>query len=167
MELPFFLNVVSTVAIIVGVVFGLTQLRHYHLSRMRDSALFLLNSYQTGEFSQGIWTALSIPDGLTKKEIEERVGDDIGVVHLVMSTWESIGILVFHKEVTMDMVEDAYGDPIILSWRKLEPYVSAMREEHQRETIYEWFQWLAERMRDREESRSPVPAYIAHRHWPK
>ena len=165
MELSFILNIVATIAVVIGVVFGLTQLRHYHLSRKRDSALFLLNSYQTGEFSQGIWTILSIPDGLTKKEIEERVGEEIKVVYLVMSTWESIGILVFHNEVTMDMVDDAFGDPITLSWQKLEQYVSWMREEYQRETIFEWFQWLAERMKDREKSRSPVPAYIAHKEW--
>jgi len=165
MELTFILNIVATTAVIIGLVFGLTQLRHYHLSQKRDSALYLLNSYQTGEFSQGIWTILSIPDGLTKVEIDERVGEEIKVVYLVMSTWESIGILVFHNEVSMDMVEDAFSDPITLSWQKLELYVSAMREEHQSETIFEWFQWLAEQMKDREKNRSPVPAYIAHKKW--
>jgi len=165
MELTFILNIVATTAVIIGLVFGLTQLRHYHLSQKRDSALYLLNSYQTGEFSQGIWTILSIPDGLTKVEIDERVGEEIKVVYLVMSTWESIGILVFHNEVSMDMVEDAFSDPITLSWQKLELYVSAMREEHQSETIFEWFQWLAEQMKDREKNRSPVPAYIAHKNW--
>jgi len=165
MELTFILNIVATAAVIIGLVFGLTQLRHYHLSQKRDSALYLLNSYQTGEFSQGIWTILSIPDGLTKVEIDERVGEEIKVVYLVMSTWESIGILVFHNEVSMDMVEDAFSDPITLSWQKLELYVSAMREEHQSETIFEWFQWLAEQMKDREKNRSPIPAYIAHKKW--
>jgi hypothetical protein len=29
----------------------------------------------------------------------------------------------------------------------------------------EWFQWLAERMLERETASQPVPAYIAHRHW--
>jgi len=165
MELTFILNIVATAAVIIGLVFGLTQLRHYHLSQKRDSALYLLNSYQTGEFSQGIWTILSIPDGLTKVEIDERVGEEIKVVYLVMSTWESIGILVFHNEISMDMVEDAFSDPITLSWQKLELYVSAMREEHQSETIFEWFQWLAEQMKDREKNRSPIPAYIAHKKW--
>ena len=165
MELPFILNIVATVAVIIGVVFGLTQLRHYHLSRKRDSALFLLNSYQTGEFSQGIRTILSIPDGLTKEEIEQRVGDEIKDVYLVMSTWERVGILVFHNEVTMDLVDDAYSGTITISWQKLEGYVSGMRKEFQRETIFEWFQWLAERMIDRERSRPPVPAHIAHKHW--
>lgn len=163
MELPIILDIASTVAVIIGVVFGLSQLRQYHSSRKRDSALFLLHSYQTVEFLQGIWTILSIPDGLTKKEIEERVGDEIKLVYLVMSTWESIGILAFHNEVTMDMVDDAHSGPISLSWQKLELYVSGVREEYQRETMFEWFQWLAERMRDREKSESPVPAHIAHK----
>jgi hypothetical protein len=165
MDLPFILDIVSTVAIIIAIAFGLLELRHYHLSRKRDSALHLLNTYQTVEFLQGIWTILSIPDGLTKVEIEQRVGDEIKAVYLVMSTWESIGILVFHNEATMGMVDDAYSGTITLSWQKLEGYVSGMRAEFQRETIFEWFQWLAERMIDRERSRRPVPAHIAHKDW--
>jgi len=38
-------------------------------------------------------------------------------------------------------------------------------EEQQWETIFEWFQWFAERMKDREKSRSPVPAYFALKEW--
>jgi len=165
MDLPFILNIISTLAVIIALAFGLIQLRHYHLSRKRDSALHLLNSYQTIDFIQGIWTILSLPDGLTKEEIEERVGDDIKAVFLVMSTWESIGILVYHHEVTMNMVDDAYSDSIMLSWQKLMAYVSGMRQEFQRETIFEWFQWLAERMKNRERSGQPIPAYIAHKGW--
>jgi hypothetical protein len=165
MDLPFILNIISTLAVIIALAFGLIQLRHYHLSRKRDSALHLLNSYQTVDFLQGIWTILSLPDGLTKEEIEESVGDDIKAVFLVMSTWESIGILVFHHEVTMDMVDDAYSDSIKLSWQKLTGYVSGMRQEFQRETIFEWFQWIAERMKDRESSGTPIPAHIAHKGW--
>ena len=165
MEFATLLNIIATAAVLIGVVFGLTQLRHYHLSRKRDSALFLLNSYQTGEFSDGIWSIMSIPDGLTKAEIDEKVGEDIKGIYRVMSAWESIGILVFQKEIAMDMVEEAYRGPIIISWKKLELYVSGMREELQRDTIFEWFQWLAERMEEQENKGSPVPAYIAHKDW--
>ena len=165
MELSILLNIVATMAVLIGLVFGLTQLRHYHLSRKRDSALFLINSYQTGEFSQGIWTILSIPDGLTKVEIEGRVGEDIKGIYRVISAWESIGLLVFQNEITMDMVEDYYRGPITISWQKLELYVSGMRQEHQMDTIFEWFQWLAERMKDREKNRSPMPVYITHKEW--
>jgi hypothetical protein len=165
MDLPLILDIVSTAALTIGIVFGLFQLRQYHSARKRESALLLLNSSQTDEFLRGILTIWSIPDGLTKKEIEEAAGDEIGLVYLVLSTWENIGILVFRKEVTLDMVDDAYSGPLAISWHKLEPYVSGLREELQRETMFEWFQWLAERMRDREKSRSPVPAHIAYEEW--
>lgn len=165
MELSNILNVIGTAAVLIGIVFGLTQLRHYHLSRKRDSALFLLNSYQTGEFSSGIWNIMSLPDGLTKVEIEEKVGEDIKGIYQVLSAWESIGILVFQKEITMEMAGDAYRSPILISWKKLEMYVSGMREELQTVTIFEWFQWLAERMMERENEGSTVPAYIAHKEW--
>lgn len=165
MDLAFILNIISTLAVVIALAFGLIQLRHYHLSRKRDSALHLLSSYQTVDFLQGIWTILALPDGLSKKDIEERVGDDIKAIYLVMSTWESIGILAFHGEVTMDMVDDAYRGTLTLSWQKLAGYVSVMREEFQRETIFEWFQWLAERMGERERSRPPIPAHIAHKDW--
>ncbi len=165
MDFQFLLNIISTLAVIIALAFGLIQLRHYHLSRKRESALHLLNTFQTVDFLDGIWRILSLPDGLTKGEIEVKLGDDIKAIYLVMSTWESIGILVFHHEVTMDMVDDAYSGAITLSWQKLAGCVSDMREEFKRETIFEWFQWLAERMADRERRVPPVPAHIAHKDW--
>ena len=90
---------------------------------------------------------------------------NVTLVLLVASIFESIGILVFQNEITMDMVDAVYSGPIDLAWKKLETYVSEVREAHQRETLFEWFQWLAERMRDRESSAPPVPAHIAHREW--
>jgi hypothetical protein len=35
----------------------------------------------------------------------------------------------------------------------------------ERNTVWEWFQWLAERMKEREEGVPPVPAHIAHQSW--
>jgi hypothetical protein len=34
-----------------------------------------------------------------------------------------------------------------------------------RETLLEWFQWLAERMIERESKQPVVPAYRAHADW--
>jgi hypothetical protein len=40
--------------------------------------LYLLQSFMLAEFVGGSWNLLSLPDGLIKKEIEQRVGDKIG-----------------------------------------------------------------------------------------
>jgi hypothetical protein len=63
------------------------------------------------------------------------------------------------------MVDNAYSDPIKISWQRLEEYVSDLREVLQRETQFEWFQWLAERMMERERVKPPTPAYLAYRDW--
>jgi multisubunit Na+/H+ antiporter MnhE subunit len=46
-------------------------------------------------------------------------------------------------------------------------YFRAAREREAlgRSTLWEWFQWLAERIEEHESSESPVPAHVAHRDW--
>ena len=55
--------------------------------------------------------------------------------------------------------------PIVHSWRKLRPLVEDLRRQTGRATRWEWFQWLAERMMERETARPPVPAHVEHRAW--
>lgn len=39
------------------------------------------------------------------------------------------------------------------------------RQETGRETIGEWFQWLAERFAEREGTARPVPTHLQYRDW--
>lgn len=165
MELSVIVDLITALAVVIGILVGLLQLRHYHLSREREAALFLMNSYQTREFLEGIRTIQGLPDGLSQDQIEEKLGDRMGSVYLAMSTWESIGIQAYHREISIDLVDDAYSAPILLSWQRLERYVTDLRHDLRRETLFEWFQWLAERMIDRERAEPPIPAYLAYRDW--
>jgi hypothetical protein len=72
---------------------------------------------------------------------------------------------VFRREVTLDLVDDFFSGPILLSWQKLRVYSEEWRRALNRDTFAEWFHWLAERMMERERLSPPVPAYIAHRTW--
>jgi len=40
-----------------------------------------------------------------------------------------------------------------------------VQDVNERQTIGEWFQWLAERFQDMEAIEEPVPAHIAYRGW--
>ncbi len=82
------------------------------------------------------------------------------------ATWETIGVLLFHGELSIDIIDDFFSGPILISWRKLLPYTKEVRRRYDRETWSEWFQWLAERMIEREEKSPAVPAYKAHCDWP-
>ena len=128
--------------------------------------LNLVQSFQGPTFARGLRRIIELPDGASAEKIREILGpegEDL-MVH-VTATWETIGVLLFHGELTIDIVDDFFSGPILISWKKLLPYTTAIRQQYDRETWSEWFQWLAERMMERESKTPPVPAYVAHRNW--
>jgi hypothetical protein len=167
MTLNTFIELLSLVTLVVGLLFAVVQLRQYRATREREVALELLRSFETPEFAAALRAVYALPGGLTKREIEERLGGKMDLVYAMTTTWESLGILVCRGELSLDLVDDFFSGPITISWEKLRGYVEGERAEQRRETIAEWFQWLAERMREREAVTPPVPAHIAHRDWPR
>lgn len=165
MDLVGIAEIVSAVAVVFGFGFAVSEVKRYRQRRARESALALVNSYRSLEFASAIMLIVYLDEGLNRAELERRLGADMNLVALLMTTWESLGILVHRREVGLDLVDDFFSGPIILSWKKLEAFVREMRGRDGRETYFEWFQWLAERMRDRESAAEPVPAYIEHRDW--
>jgi hypothetical protein len=166
MDVSTIANLINALAVTAGVIFAAAQIRHYRQRRRRDAMLELVRSFQSPSFASAFERVISLPDGATKAQVSELLGVDGEVAtHVVGLNWESLGVIVFRREVTLDLVDDFFSGPILLSWRKLSRYVSEQRAILDRETAFEWFQWLAERMMEREKQTPPVPAYIAHREW--
>jgi hypothetical protein len=165
MDLGTIAEVISAVALISGIIFAAVQLRHMRAARKREAALELLHSFQTPSFSRALLIVWNLPAGLGKDELEDRLGQDMGLVVSLMATWESIGALVFRRELDFSMVNEFFSGPITVSWKALEQYVREQRERIGRATAAEWFQWLAEQIEMHESSTPPVPAYEAHRAW--
>jgi hypothetical protein len=82
-----------------------------------------------------------------------------------MATWESLGVLVHRRDIPLELVEDFFSGAIVVSWRSLRNLVEAERQLTSRDTAFEWFQWLAERILEREAASLPVPAYVEHAKW--
>jgi hypothetical protein len=166
MDLSTLANLINAFAVTAGVIFAAAQIRHYRQRRQREAMLELVRSFQSPAFTSALRRVLSLPDGADTQKIREVLGPDgEDAVYLVSLTWESIGVLLFRRELTLDLVDDFFSGPILLSWKKLEVWAEQWRRELKRETGSEWFHWLAERMMERERLEPPVPAYIAHRDW--
>src|SRR6266699_1505464 len=166
MDISTLANLINAFAVTAGVIFAAAQIRYYRQRRRRESMLELVRSFQSPAFTSALRRVLSLPDGADAAKIREVLGPDgEDAVYLVSLTWESLGVLVFRREVTLDLVDDFFSGPILLSWQKLRVYGEDWRRSLNRETGNEWFHWLAERMMEREKLSPPVPAYIAHRRW--
>lgn len=160
-------QIVEALAVVIGVGFAIIQVRQYRREKRRETAIELLHSFQTPHFAEALNIVYNLPDGLSKTEIENRLGDRFHLVYALMTTWESLGILVYRGEVDLDIVDDFFSGPITISWRKLKGHVEGEREMLGRDTIEEWFQWLTERLAERESEVPAVPAHIEHKDWRK
>jgi hypothetical protein len=165
MNLPLLLQLIATAIMIVGIAFGIQNIRQYQASRKRESAIMMLNSFQTSEFVRGLLFIFDLPEEAGKAEIDQLPADQFLALYMVIGTWERLGVLVYRREIDLELVDDAFSGPIVQSWQKLGRYIQEFRAHLHRETAMEWFQWLAERMMERETTSQPVPAYIAHRDW--
>jgi len=165
MDLSTLANLINAFAVTAGVIFAAAQIRHYRQRRQREAMLELVRSFQSPAFTSALRRVLSLPDGADTQKIREVLGPDgEDAVYLVSLTWESIGVLLFRRELTLDLVDDFFSGPILLSWKKLQVWAEEWRRELNRETGSEWFHWLAERMMERERFEPPVPLtlHIAH-----
>lgn len=165
MNLSEFLDLVSTAAVVAGLVFAGLEIRSAGRQRSHESQLLLVRSFEVPEFTRSMRAIMALPDGLSKEEVEERFADEPHLIWFWLGSMESLGILVHHREVPLELVDDFFSGPVVVSWRKLQGYVAGTRREMQRDTMHEWFQWLVERMEAREGRTPPVPANLGERDW--
>jgi hypothetical protein len=166
MDISTIANLINAIAVTAGVIFAATQVREFRSQRRRHSMYTLVQTFQSPDFAKALHRIIDLPDNLDRAGMRAKIGPDgEAEIYFVTTTWETIGVLVFQKELTLDLVDDFFSGPVVLSWRKLERYLEEQRKEYQRDTLFEWFQWLAERMMERESKLPPVPAHIAHRDW--
>lgn len=165
MELTLLVQIISTLAMTLGILFGILNLRNFQAARKREAAILMLNSFQTMEFVRGLLYIFDLPDNASAEDLEKLPEEKFMTIYLVLGTWERLGILVHRNEIAIELVDDAFSGPILLSWLKLKSFVETFRARVRRDTGFEWFQWLAERIAEREQRGSAVPAYIAHQGW--
>ena len=158
-------QIIEAIAVVVAVGFAMVQVRQYRRDKHREAALELLHTFQTPAFARALNIVYGMPDGLSKAEVEKHAGDEFHLVYAMTTTWESLGVLVYRGEVDLQLVNDFFSGPIVVSWRKLEKQIAGERVEIGRETINEWFQWLKERLEELESETPPTPAHIAHKNW--
>ena len=165
MPITTFLQLLSTSAIVIAGIVAVVQLQLLRKQRSREAAVQLIHSLQTPAFLEALDIAFGLPAGLSKAQLEERLGDKMKSVLLLFGTFESLGILVHRRQVKIDLVEDFFSGVIIFCWEKFGRYIEEMRVISGRETYYEWTQWLAEQLKKRESKTPAIPAHIAHKDW--
>ena len=158
-------EIAGVAGILASFVYLNIQFRQSKKSDERETAFELIRSFQTAEFTKILQATYDLPHGLSRKDLDSRFGDDLPALYSYFATWESLGIMVQRGQISLDLVCDFFSHSILQSWAIAENYVTELRQDLDRDTPWEWFQWLAERVRDHESNTQPVPAYVEFKDW--
>jgi hypothetical protein len=140
--------VLSALAGISATVFILLQLRHMDQHRDLEISLKLFDWAETDRLRRAFrWVEreFQFEDyDKYKAEVEENfeVSD---YPYQVEAFFEEVGFLVNKKFVDIDVIVDRLGAFIVSNWKKLEPWIVAMRKERGDKTFGEHFQKLYEK----------------------
>jgi hypothetical protein len=159
-------ELVGAVALTIGVFVGIAQLRQHAIMRRREGMLELVHSLQNADMANAMSLIMRRGEELGPDEFREFVrGDGRPLVSHVCGTFEALGALVYSGEVDLDLVTSAFGGAVTRSWGVLRPAIEEGRQRLGWPKLYEWFQWLAERIEERDLCAPRGPAYEAFRDW--
>jgi hypothetical protein len=151
-------------AIGLGVLIGVVQLREFQRQRREAAAVELVTSFRNAEFNRALRLIWSLPDAVEPELLRGGDAELEDAAVLIGTTIETVGVLVYRRIVPIAVLDDLLGDAIVRFWVKLAPWVTHLRREQGRESVYEWFQWLVERLQERER-RTTVGAHVKYRSW--
>ena len=77
-ELP--LQVIQTIAVVLGIVFGLLQLHQLYTQREAQAGIELLQPLQAPDTAEALMLVHSLPDNLSGEELKRRLGPHFGAV---------------------------------------------------------------------------------------
>ena len=158
------LQTIETAAVVLGVVFGLIQLRQLRAQREIQTAVELLHPLQSPDFAEAVLLVHALPDNLDERGLREQLGDEFGTVLALLAVFESLGPLIARGYVPLEMYAEFYRGPTVLCWTKLQRYIEARRRSGW-PMLFEWLQWLAEQLERRAVQGNEIPAFQRFREW--
>ncbi len=155
-------NVVSAVAIVFGVLFGVIQLRQSVQDRRDAVAVDVVRTVQTTEVRLAIRRVLELSDDTDPAIVQSDV-TLLEAALAVDSACEMWGSMVFEGVVDHQMLDRMVGGWVRGSWSRLRLWVEAERTTLNNPNIGEWWQWLFELLNEDPDPGKALGAHVAYR----
>ena len=135
-------NLALTLSFIVGLIFGIAQVKAAKRDRRDRLTLEVLRQFQTREFAELLHFINRHHMPKTREEqFKQPAEDQIKMIQFAQQM-ESLGLLVAEKLIDIDLVDKTLGDFVTSSWAKYKPMFLSIRARDP--FLGEYFQWLAE-----------------------
>ncbi len=157
-------EIIGAIIVVGGLIFAVLQMRQTRQQRRELAAIELFRFFGNPQFAAAYKQVLRMSNELSIAEIESDTNGLGDAAMLISTTMESIGVMTFQRIVPFVVVKNLIGSSVPELWRKLAPWIKNLREEQGCPELFEWFQWMAERI-EQDPSSNDDPAYVAHKKW--
>ena len=150
-------NLALALSFIVGLIFGIAQVRTAARDRRERLSLEALQHFQTRDFAELIQYVNSHEMPASREKLSKLPVNEQVIFMQFAQEMETLGILVAERFISLDLVDKMLGSFISGSWEKYKPMMVSARTSIPDPFLGEYFQWLAERVdaRLREHPRKP------------
>ena len=136
-------EVFTAIAVVIGIVFGLIELRQATRNRRDHAAVDIVRTVQTQEVRQAVRRIFDLPLDADPQLIRNDP-ELLAAALAVDSACEMWGCMVFEGVVDHQLLDRMVGGWVRGTWTRLHVWVEAERVETQSVNVGEWWQWLYE-----------------------
>jgi len=139
---------IASAGVFAAAIYYIFQIRHQTKLRQTDLVMRLYSSYGSEGFQKSL-------DKFRRREAtgfhdyEEKYGLAEWIV--IGTFFEGIGVLLHRKLIDIGLVDDLFTAPIKMSWDTMKDSIIEARKEYSQPTIFEWFEYLYNEMKKREQ----------------
>jgi hypothetical protein len=156
-------DIIGASTIVTGLIFGSIQLRHHRAQQRAAIAQSLAQTFYSRDLAGAIALLQNVPDGMTLQELRGLGREYEEAAVTVTTSFETMGLLVFKRIATLDLVVDLAGGIITTMLRKLRRFQEDLRVEQNQPSWGEWFEWLGDQVERVKPNQDP--AHVRHRDW--
>jgi len=148
LDIPSISAIVAAASVAAGVIYYSFQIRHQTKMRQTDLIMRLYSTRASKEFQES-WKKVMSMESEDYRNYEKWYEWSDFIV--VAAFFEGIGILLCRKLIDIGLVDDLFSYSIKTIWEKIKEVVEAVRKHHNAPQIWEWFEYLYNEMKKREQ----------------
>jgi hypothetical protein len=148
-DIPTIASIVTTVSIVIGVVFTVLEIRHLARTRKTEIIMQIYDRFGTREVVEAINRV-----GSAKFENITDYNEKYGFTDVtqIAELFEGIGVLLEQNLIDIKMVDRLFGPTLNLLWVRMKPVIYAMREGLKEPFFFSHYEYLINRLNAYRES---------------
>ena len=154
-------EVFTAIAVVIGSVWGLVELRQATRNRRDHAAVDIVRTVQTQEVRQAVRKIFDLPLDVDPQLIRNDPAL-LAAALAVDSACEMWGCMVFEGVVDHQLLDRMVGGWVRGTWTRLRAWVESERAETQSVNVGEWWQWLYELLEADPDQGKKLGAHIAY-----